>query len=138
MDERKGKEDLLKAITEGVVEVEKLMGEIRDRFLEVVNMLRVKQDEEAFYRLSGGMENLKDLMAFLNQLREGLESLDNPSIPQKELQCWERSTGLFKEMLSAFEQKDWITVADLIEYELVPILEKGREELKELGKLLKV
>ncbi len=137
MEKKRGKEELLKAITEGVVEVEGLVGEMRERFLEVVNNLRVKQDEEAFYRLSGGMENLKDLMAFLDQLKEGLESLDNPSLSWKGLKCWEGSTELFKEMLSAFEREDWVTVADIIEYELVPILEKGREELKELEHLLK-
>ncbi len=134
---KKGKEDLVRALKDGIGEVEELMGEIKERLLQAAEGLRVEQDGEAFQRLSGGIENLRDLIDFFEQVKEGLTCLGDPSIPQERLLCWDRSVELFQEMLSAFERKDWITVADIIEYELKPVLEAGREGLREINLSLK-
>lgn len=131
------KEELMKVLINGVEEVEGLAGEIRERLLRAAKGLRVEQSEETFRSLSTGIENLKDLMAFLEQMKEGLKCLKDLSIPEDRLKCWDRSVELFQDMLSAFEMKDWITVADLIEYELSPLLEEGERSLKELGTVLK-
>ena len=76
------------------------------------------------------MDNLSDLMDFVRELRNGLEQSE---ISSESLSSWNKSVDIFKEMLSAFEGKDWITLADLIEYELNPLLLEGKNGLSELN-----
>ena len=38
----------------------------------------------------------------------------------------DRIESLFSEMLKAQESQDWILLADLVEYEILPVLQRGR------------
>lgn len=129
----KKKEELLTAVNNGIVSTCESIGQISSRLMECANVLRIEQTEKVFNDISVLMDNLTALMDFVIDLRNGLEQLE---ISQVSLTSWTKSIDIFKEMLSASERKDWITLADLIEYELNPLLQEGKNGLSELSKRL--
>ena len=126
----KKKEELLTAITDGIISTCESIGQISARLMDCANFLRIEQTERVFNDISVSMDNLSDLMDFVRELRNGLEQYE---ISSESLSSWNNSVDIFKEMLSAFEGKDWITLADLIEYELNPLLLEGKNGLSELN-----
>lgn len=129
------KEELLNAVKNSLKDAEEIVDEIGNRFMECARLLRIEQSEKVFNDLSIGMDNLRHLNDFIKELKNGLEHLGASTEP---LAYWDRSIGMFKEMLSAFEKKDWINLADLIQYELDPILAEGRKGFAELKEKLGV
>jgi len=126
----KKKEELLTAIKDGIISTCESIGQISGRLMDCANSLRIEQTEKVFNDISVLMDNLSDLMDFVRELRNGLEQSE---ISSESLSSWNKSVDIFKEMLSAFEGKDWITLADLIEYELNPLLLEGKNGLSELN-----
>ena len=126
----KKKEELLTAIKDGIISTCESIGQISGRLMDCANSLRIEQTEKVFNDISVLMDNLSDLMDFVRELRNGLEQ---SAISSESLSSWDKSVDIFKEMLSAFEGKDWITLADLIEYELNPLLLEGKNGLSELN-----
>jgi hypothetical protein len=59
-----------------------------------------------------------------------------PSRPRDAFASLEKSVDLFREMNAAMERKDWVSLADLIQYELSPLLEEGRKEFTVVRDLL--
>ena len=129
----KKKEELLTAINDGIISTCEIIGQISGRLMDCANFLRIEQTERVFNDISVLMDNLSDLMDFVRELRNGLEQSE---ISSESLSSWNKSVDIFKEMLSAFEGKDWITLADLIEYELNPLLLEGKNGLSELNERL--
>jgi len=129
----KKKEELLTAIKDGIISTCESIGQISGRLMDCANSLRIEQTEKVFNDISVLMDNLSDLMDFVRELRNGLEQSE---ISSESLSSWNKSVDIFKEMLSAFEGKDWITLADLIEYELNPLLLEGKNGLSELNERL--
>lgn len=129
----KKREELLAVMNDGIVSTCEIIGEISGRLMECATFLRMEQNEKVFYDISTLMDNLSDLMDFIRELRNSLESFD---ISPAALSSWDKSVDIFREMLQAFEGKDWITLADLIEYELNPLLSEGRRGLSELKEKL--
>ena len=129
----KKKEELLTAIKDGIISTCESIGQISGRLMDCANSLRIEQTEKVFNDISVLMDNLSDLMDFVRELRNGLEQSE---ISSESLSIWNKSVDIFKEMLSAFEGKDWITLADLIEYELNPLLLEGKNGLSELNERL--
>ena len=126
----KKKEELLTAIKDGIISACESIGQISGRLMACANSLRIEQTEKVFNDISVLMDNLSNLMDFVRELRNGMEQLEYSS---ESLSSWNKSIDIFKEMLSAFEGKDWITLADLIEYELNPLLLEGKNGLSELN-----
>lgn len=125
----KKREELLTAINEGIIGACEIIGQISGRLMDCANFLRMEQNEKVFNDISVLMDNLSDLMDFIRELKNGLEQF---GISPESLSSWDKSVDIFKEMLPAFEGKDWITLADLIEYELNPLLLEGKNGLSEL------
>lgn len=109
------------------------VGHIGDGLLDCANRLRSEQTEEIFTALSSGIDNLSQLIALVKELRTGLTQLD---ISVEPLSVWDKSLGTFQEMVSAFERRDWITLSDLIQYELHPLLMEARKGLFSLKETL--
>jgi len=125
---------VLNAIKMGIEETLGIIGEIREGLLDCSRRLRVEQEGQVFTTLSEGIKNLSYLMDFIKELKNGLDHLmlKGCNLPEGSLSCWDRSLEIFKEMHSAFERKDWITVSDIIEYELYPLLIEGEKGLSKL------
>lgn len=123
MEQREG-DELLNAMKEGVSDVSGIVGVLESDLTDCATALRIEHSETVFRKLAEGIQNLEHLMDFLGQLREGLGHLSRSG--GRSFGSFPDSAGqvqpLFRDMLSAFEAKDWITVADLIQYELKPVL----------------
>jgi len=131
MDDAKDAE-LLSAMRKGITEALGIIGEIGDGLLGCSDLLRVEQTDKVFIDLSEWIKNLGCLMDFIKELKRGVGYLKGVGTSTEPLLCWDRSFNVFEEMLSAFENKDWITLADLIQYELHPLLVEGEKGLSEL------
>lgn len=129
--------ELIEAMRNGIIESLEIIKAMGEDLANCSSLLRVEQSERVFTALSDGLENLGHLMDFVQEIKRGIDHLKGRDISAEPLSCWDKSLGLFKEMLSAFENKDWITVADLIQYETCPLLEEGRKGLTELLQQLK-
>ncbi|MBI5681945.1 MAG: hypothetical protein HZC45_02050 [Deltaproteobacteria bacterium] len=128
--------DVIDAMKKGVGDTIGMIDEICERLKDCSNLLRIEQGKEVFNSLSQGIENIKSLLDLINELNIGIGYLSTSgySISKEIFSNLDKTKGVFNEMLSAFEGKDWITVADIMEYEINPILleiKKGLDTLND-------
>jgi len=137
-DDMKKDVELVKSIQKGITAADEIITEIGDRLLDCVNLLRTEQSDRVFMELSEGMKNLNHLMDFIREMKKGVEHLrlKEYDISMEPFACWDNSLGIFREMLSAFETRDWVTLSDLIQYELPPLFEEGKKGLSEIKERL--
>ena len=123
--------ELKEAIMKSLDDIPEIIDELDDSLGRTAAALRIGQDEEVFGRLSQGLDGLKYLVQYIGELTNGLKHLEGcgQEVPVDSISCWERSEGLFKEMLACFESEDWVSVSDMIEYEIRPLLKEGRQGL---------
>jgi len=113
---------------EKVVSLLKKMGEYLEGFSagvgEVADQFRVGSPEEANKILMQAIEGIGAFSELLSTARlvTGSElsdlSYENKSLGERE----ERLLELTKQMQTSQEEKDWVTVADLLEYEIGPLM----------------
>jgi len=137
-DDMKRDAELVKAIQKGITEADEIVTEIGDKLLDCVNLLRTEQSDRVFKELSEGIKNLNHLMDFIREVKKGIEHLrlKGYDISMEPFACWDNSLDIFREMLSAFENRDWVTLSDLIQYELPPLFEEGKKGLSEITERL--
>jgi hypothetical protein len=121
--------ELLEKIREGVDSALAVVGEIDRGLLDCSKRLRVDPTDDTFMALSAGISNLGDLVALVNGIRDGVAHLSSHTVPVETFGSMEKSLSLFHGMQAAMEGKDWITLADLIQYELSPLLAEGEKDL---------
>ena len=123
--------ELKEAIMKSLDDIPEIIDELDGSLGKTAAALRIGQDEEVFGRLSQGLDGLKYLVQYIGELTNGLKHLEGcgQEVPVDSISCWERSAGLFKEMLACFESEDWVSVSDMIEYEIRPLLKEGRQGL---------
>lgn len=124
--------ELIEAMRNGLRVTMESIEIIDENMASCSSLLRVEQTERVFHALSEGLENLSHLVEFIKEVKRGIGHLKECDITIESLVCWDKSLSLFEEMLAAFENKDWITVADLIQYEIHPLLTEGRKGLAQL------
>lgn len=128
--------ELLSRIREGVESALSVVGEIDGRLLDCSKRLRVDPSGEAFTALSTGLTNLGDLIDLVKEIGNGAAHLASRPLPADAFASLEKSVSLFQGMQEALEGKDWITLADLIQYELSPLLGQGEKDLAAVRDLL--
>jgi len=116
---------LVDAIYSGIITTQEMVAEIGDNLLECSNTLRIGQSEAVFTDLSTGFDDLASLIDFVTSLKRGLDELSSGDGWKQKLLCWDKTLAVFEEMHASFEREDWITLADMIEYELLPLLQEG-------------
>ena len=136
MEADEKKKELLGVIKKSIGESLEIAKNIREWLMECANLLRIEQGERVFSALAEGIKNLGNLFEYVRELKNGTEHLKGFNVPSGYFECWEKSLNIFREMSSAFERKDWITLSDLIQYELQPLLLEGEKGLSELEKSL--
>ncbi len=112
-----------------IEETKDTIGKIEDRLLDCAQNLRVNQDSDTFDMLAANMDNLSQLIEYISELKNGLISIKGDDLPAEFFEHWDRSIEVIRDMNLAFESKDWVTVSDLIEYELSPLLCEGGKGL---------
>ena len=128
--------ELLAKIREGVDSALEVVGAIDRGLLECAKRLRVEPTDATFAALSAGISNLGDLVELVREIRNGAGRLASNPVPAEAFASLEQSLPLFREMQGAMEGKDWITLADLIQYELSPRLGEGVKDLAVLRERL--
>jgi hypothetical protein len=128
--------ELQARILEGVEAAISVMGEIDAGLLDCSKRLRVDPSNETFSMLSSGVTNLGDLLALVQEIQKGVSHLESLPVPVDAFASLEKSVDLFREMQASMERKDWISLADLIQYELSPILGEGKKEFAAVRDLL--
>ena len=128
--------ELLARIREGIDNALSVFGEIDRRLLTCSNRLRVDLSDDTFTALSLEISNLDALIALLQEIKNGVAHLASRDVPTDAFASLEKSLSLFQQMQAAMEGKDWVTLADLIQYELSPLLADGKKDLSGLRDLL--
>ncbi|MBI4687004.1 MAG: hypothetical protein HY756_04375 [Nitrospirae bacterium] len=139
MDNKERSLQLIEALRNGISETGRLIIDIKGGLSECARLLRIEQNADILTLLAGRLSNLSHLNDFIGELRKGIEQLNlqGYNISGTDLSHWDKSIRLFKDMLSALEAKDWITLSDLIQYELDPFLIEGERGLSHLLEALK-
>ncbi len=139
MNQTKVKSDqpeLFEAIKNSISDARQVVQELAEVFTERIQPLRLEESEAVFNDLTQNINDLQGLMEFLSELKGGIEYYENFALPIDPISSNDEGLNLFKEMLASMESKDWIMLADLIEYELSPMLMNQDEWLGKLEKKL--
>ena len=139
MNQTKVKSDqpeLLAAIKNSISDAREVVKELAKVLSERIQPLRLEESEEVFNDLTQNICDLQGLMEFLSELQDGMDYFEGFGLPSDPISSNEEGLKLFREILASMESKDWIMVADLIEYELSPLLIQEEEWLGKLDEKL--
>lgn len=100
----------------------------------VARLFRQADDDEALEMLQDTLDVARDFMSMLSVLRTEF-SLDNDEQFNSSV---EKLSALLSEMTEVLESEDWILLADLLEYEFVPVCEEWDTVVKNLQAKLDV
>jgi hypothetical protein len=104
--------------------------------LEAAELYRVADEQEANLNFIKIVTSLRDFVNFVTQLKNAdVVPWEKLEIKGMDIETYyTRLIKLIDEMLDVQEDEDWILLADLIEYELAPIMNKWKEFLMEAKK----
>ena len=110
---------------------EKMLEDIPNKIDEIISGLkeaaelyRVADEQEANLNFVKVVTTLRDFINFITQLkRVNIINWDKLELEED----YEKLIKLIDEMLDVQDDEDWILLADLIEYELTPIMESWKE-----------
>ena len=128
--------EIMAAIKNSISDARQVVKELSNVFSERIQPLRLEESESVFNDLSQNIYDLQGLMEFLSELKDGMHFFESFGLPSDPISSNEAGLKLFKEMLASMESKDWIMLADLIEYELSPLLMQEDEWLGKLDEKL--
>ena len=106
---------------------------LAELFTDTIQPLRLEESERVFLNLSQNIQELDCFIDFITKLKEGMRYYENFGLMADPLLSQNTGLVIFREMHSALESKDWIMLADLIEYELSPLLIREDEWLGDLN-----
>ena len=103
----------------------------------VAELFRKADDNEALEVYQDLLDVTRDFMGMVGVLRGEFSLKHTPDFNE----AAEELSGLFSEMLEVIENEDWILLADLLEYEFIPAVERWkrivaqlREDIKEIAR----
>jgi len=105
-------------VLEAIITAENYMGNIRNGIELIVNNYRGGN----YYKAKENMKDLVEGLVWLNEVLTYTKSYH--SINPLDL------SNIFNEMVIAFENTDTVMLADLLEYEVLPIIEAWQGTLK--------
>jgi len=128
---------LLKVIKGSISDARDTIQKLAQAFKDNVLQIRVEQTENVLYQLTLSIENLQNVMEFMEKLREGIKFFKDFGLPADPITDQGTGIHLFGEINTAIETNDWIMLSDLIEYELAPLLTREDEWMGLLEEKLK-
>lgn len=121
-------------ITRELYKVVTLMGEGASR---VAEMFRQADDAEALETYQDLLDVTRDFIGMVSVLRGEFALKDHKEF----IEASDQLSGLFSEMTEVLENEDWILLADLLEYEFLPAVNRWkkvvallREDVRTSGK----
>jgi len=127
-----GKTAILEVIRNSLGDARDTVSALDESLMENVKRLRVESSEYVFTNLMQDIRDLQCLMEFLGELKAGMVHFDDFGIGDDPITAEGAGVKVFREMNSAFASGDWVTLSDLIEYELSALLKKEESWLQEL------
>ncbi len=104
---------------------------------QVAELFRQADDAEALELYQDLLDVTRDFLGMVGSLRDHFSLKENENFEK----VVEDFSGLFTEMTEVLENEDWILLADLLEYEFLPSVEKWksvisgiREDIREVAK----
>lgn len=128
---------LLKVIKDCIADGRDTLQKLARTFKENVLQLRLEQTESMLNQLTLSIEDLQNVMEFIEKLREGMQFFKDFGLPVDPITHQGKGIDLFKEINTSIETRDWIMLSDLIEYELAPLLMQEDEWFGSLEEKLK-
>jgi len=122
-----------KMALEMVQELDKVVELLSKGAEKIAELFRQGSDFEALDMYQDFLQVLQDFMALLSVFKQDGIINDVPSLKT----AVETLSNLFSELMDAQEQEDWILLADLLEYNLLPHLEEWKKVIKELALAVK-
>ncbi len=132
-------EPLEKVASKMLDDLPKQIDMINKGLLDAAELYRVADEQEANLNFIKMIAALRDFITFITQLRKtNIINWEELNIDGMEIEThYEKLNKLTDEILDVQEDEDWILLADLIEYELKPIMEKWKEFLEQANNNLK-
>jgi hypothetical protein len=118
-------EDMAVEITLELYKVVNLMSEGGKR---VAALFRQADDAEALETYQDLIDVIRNFLNMVGILRDEYSLRDTESY----LESAEELNAMFTEMSNVLENEDWILLADLLEYEFLPAVEKWKKVIKAL------
>lgn len=115
--------EIKEALISGLEECDSAIGLIAERVLMCAQGLRSNPDQGLFDSMGILIDNLRGLTELVRGIGDSVSTIGISPAP---LASWERGSRIFAEMGGAFERNDWVALADLLQYELHPLLIEGR------------
>jgi hypothetical protein len=111
------------------------LGQIIDTAYWVSELFRIADAKEANEKYAGFLESLQLFLKIINESKRIMNF--NPSLlrfgdgtVEDKIQ---KLSGLMDQLFKIQEEEDWVMLADLLEYELIPLLKEWKEILPLLG-----
>ena len=117
--------DMAVEITLELYKVVNIMAEGSKR---VADLFRQADDAEALETYQDLIDVLRNFLNMIGILRDEYTLKDYPDY----LDSAEELNNMFSEMGSVLENEDWILLADLLEYEFLPAVEKWKKVIKQI------
>jgi hypothetical protein len=91
-------------------------------------MFRQADDAEALELYQDLLDVTRDFLSMIGVLRDEFSLKDHQVISDS----MEEISSLFSEMIEVTENEDWILLADLLEYEYLPAVERWKKVIAQL------
>lgn len=99
---------------------------------KVAQHFRKGEDDEGLELFQDLIDVIRDFMTMVSVLRTDFIVADDNIFAD----CSEQISSLLSEMTDVLEQEDWIMLADLLEYELIPACERWNIIIEDLRKAI--
>lgn len=124
---------LLDAVRNGLAEGAGVVAELKNSLKSCSDNLRIGQSAQALGELTQAIGNLALLSEFIGELERGLKGL---RVTGDVFPAWNDAREAFQGMVSALENRDWVVLSDMIQYELCPMLEETQKCASDLAEKL--
>jgi|Deesub1362A_J573_1020465.scaffolds.fasta_scaffold01772_7 hypothetical protein len=116
------KAEVLKAIKNSIGDAKQIINELIRAFEDNVKILRAEQNAYVFNNFVQNIRDLQCVFEYIGELNAGIRYLDQQGIRPDPISSKNFGIDILKEINGAFTSCDWVLLADLIEYELIPLL----------------
>jgi len=122
--------ELREAVIGGVRESEVVAEKLSVKVGDYAKALRGVPSRELFDEITVTIGDLQSLLEAVSGINTALTQMGQDT---GHLKCWEKASEIFKAMVAAFERQDWLALADIMQYELKPLITEGKAGFKYIG-----
>ena len=109
-------------------ELSKVIELMKEGGRRVADLFRQAEDSEALETYQDLLDVTRDFLGMISLMREEFDLREQKSFNQ----AMEELSDLVSELLEVQENEDWILLADLVEYEFLPVVDKWKKVVVQL------